>query len=60
MDKYLSENLLNHQLDSLKWWSDRKLLFLRLCEMVKRRHCAPATSVPSKRVFSEASASIAK
>lgn len=24
LDKYLSENLLNRQLDPLKWWYDRK------------------------------------
>jgi len=30
LDKYLSENLLNRQLDPLKWWSERKLLYPRL------------------------------
>jgi len=54
LDKYLSENLLNRQQDPLKWWSDRKLLYPRLYEMVKRRLCVPATSVPSERVFSKA------
>ncbi|KAF0762437.1 zinc finger BED domain-containing protein 1-like [Aphis craccivora] len=36
LDKYLSENLLNLQLEALKWWSDKKLLYPRLYEMVKR------------------------
>ena len=54
LDKYLSENLLNRQLDPLKWWSERMLLYPRLFEMVKRRLCVPATSVPSERVFSKA------
>lgn len=54
LDKYLSENLLNRQQDPLKWWSERKLLYPRLYEMVKRRLCVPATSVPSERVFSKA------
>ncbi|XP_016661483.1 zinc finger BED domain-containing protein 1-like [Acyrthosiphon pisum] len=54
LDKYLSENLLNRQQDPLKWWSERKLLYPRLYEMVKRRLGVPATSVPSERVFSKA------
>ncbi|CAI6365689.1 unnamed protein product [Macrosiphum euphorbiae] len=54
LDKYLSENLLNRQLHPLKWWSERKLLYPRLFEMVKRRLCVPATSVSSERVFSKA------
>jgi len=54
IDKYLSENLLNHQEDLLKWWSDRQKLYPRLYEMVLRRICVPATSVPSERVFSKA------
>ena len=54
IDKYLSENLLNRQEDPLKWWSDRQKLYPRLYEMVLRRLCVPATSVPSERVFSKA------
>lgn len=54
IDKYLSENLLNRQQDPLKWWSDRKKIYPRLYEMVLRRLCVPATSVPSERVFSKA------
>lgn len=54
LDKYLSESLLNRQLDPLKWWSSRKQIYPRLYEIVKRRLCVPATSVPSERVFSKA------
>lgn len=54
LDKYLSESLLSRQLDPLKWWSSRKQLYPRLYEIVKRRLCVPATSVPSERIFSKA------
>jgi len=50
----MSESLLNRQLDPLKWWSSRKQIYPRLYEIVKRRLCVPATSVPSERVFSKA------
>lgn len=54
IDKYLSENLLNRQEDPIKWWSNRQKLYPKLYEMVLRRLCVLATSVPSERVFSKA------
>jgi len=54
MDKYLNECLLSRHMDPLKWWSERKHIYPRLYEIMKRRLCVPATSVPSERVFSKA------
>lgn len=54
MDKYMNECLLSRNMDPLKWWSERKHIYPRLYEMMKRRLCVPATSVPSERVFSKA------
>ncbi|XP_050064545.1 E3 SUMO-protein ligase ZBED1-like [Aphis gossypii] len=54
MDKYMNECLLSRHMDPLKWWSERKYIYPRLYEMMKRRLCVPATSVPSERIFSKA------
>lgn len=48
MDKYLNESLLNRRRDSLKWWSERKHMYHRLYEMMKRRLYVPATSILSE------------
>lgn len=50
----MNECLLSRDMDPLKWWSERKHIYPRLYEMMKRRLCVPATSVPSERVFSKA------
>lgn len=52
--KYLNENLFNRQMDHLLWWSERKQIYQRLYEMIKRKFWVLATSVPCKQVFSKA------
>ncbi|CAI6376400.1 unnamed protein product [Macrosiphum euphorbiae] len=54
LDKYLAETLIPRSMDPLQWWSERKHIYPRLFEVVKRRLCIPGTSVPSERVFSKA------
>lgn len=60
VDKYLSEPLLP-RLDKqgvaqnpLTWWRQRKYIYPRLYQMVIRRLCVMATSVPCERIFSHA------
>lgn len=54
LDKYLGEPLLPRQMDPLIWWNDRKAVYPLLYELMLRRLCVPATSVPCERVFSKA------
>lgn len=54
MDKYLNEPLINRHENPLLWWSERKKIYPRLYEIVKRRLCIIATSVPCERIFSKA------
>jgi hypothetical protein len=43
----------------LLWWHDRRHLFPRLFQLMKRFLCIPATSASSERVFSLAGITIA-
>lgn len=54
VDKYLEEPILPRHMDPLKWWLKKKDVYPRLYEIVLRRLCVSATSVPSERVFSKA------
>lgn len=54
LDKYLSEAYLPRSSDPLNWWESRKLLYPRLYQLVLKRLCIPATSVPCERIFSKA------
>lgn len=54
VDKYLEEPILPRHMDPLKWWLKKKDAYPRLFEIVLRRLCISATSVPSERVFSKA------
>eukprot|EP00102_Acyrthosiphon_pisum_P007844 XP_003243557.2 PREDICTED: zinc finger BED domain-containing protein 1-like [Acyrthosiphon pisum] len=54
VDKYLNEPLLRRDENPLLWWSERKKVYPLLYEIVKRRLCIMATSVPCERIFSKA------
>lgn len=53
-DKYLAEPLLPRNLDPLVWWDERKRIFPNLYQLVLKRLCIQATSVPCERIFSKA------
>ncbi|XP_047518057.1 E3 SUMO-protein ligase ZBED1-like [Pieris napi] len=53
VDKYLEEPLLPRNKDPFIWWQQKKTAYPRLYEIVKKRLCICATSVPSERVFSK-------
>lgn len=54
VDKYLNEPLISRYENPLVWWVERKKIYPRLYELVKRRACIVATSVPCERIFSKA------
>lgn len=54
LDKYLNEPLINRLQDPLIWWKHRKEVYPMLYEIVKKRLCIVATSVPCERIFSKA------
>jgi len=45
-DKYLNKPLISRFENPLTWWAERKKVYPRLYETVKRRLCLIATSVP--------------
>ncbi|XP_063911760.1 E3 SUMO-protein ligase ZBED1-like [Zophobas morio] len=54
VDKYLAEPLLPRHLNPLTWWTERRAIYPHLYELMTRRLCIMATSVPCERVFSTA------
>lgn len=54
VDKYMNEPLINRLENPLMWWAERKKVYPRMYELVKRRLCLIATSVPCERIFSKA------
>nr|XP_022910666.1 zinc finger BED domain-containing protein 1-like [Onthophagus taurus] len=60
MDKYLEEPLLARKdiygviQDPLVWWHQRKHIYPNLFQIMKKRMCVMATSVPCERIFSKA------
>lgn len=54
IDRYLREPYLNRCNDALQWWMTKRDVFPALFQVVKKRLCIPATSVPSERIFSKA------
>lgn len=53
VDKYIQEPLIPRTEDPLKCWNENKNIYSTLFEIMKRRLCAQASSVPSERVFSK-------
>lgn len=53
VDKYINEPLIRREEDPLLWWSQRKNIYPKLYELVKKRLCIMATSVPCERIFSK-------
>ena len=51
---YRVEKKADLDLDPLKWWKDRKLVYPLLTKLIKKRYSMVATSVPSERLFSTA------
>lgn len=58
IDKYLQEGLIPRHDNPLKWWKDNQNVYPRLFELMKKRHCILATSVPCERIFSKAGQTI--
>lgn len=54
MDKYLQEPFIGRLEDPLVWWQQKKDIYPRLYQMVLKRLCILATSVPCERLFSKA------
>ena len=54
LDKYLAEEYLPRNNDPLLWWESRKLIYPTLYQLILKRLCVPATSVPCERIFSKA------
>ena len=54
INMFLSDSLLKRDCDPLKWWAINSNRFSRLNKFVRKYLCAPPSSVPSERVFSEA------
>lgn len=54
LDRYLQEPLIKRWDNPILWWGKRKLVYPRLYQLVLRRLCIMATSVPSERIFSKA------
>lgn len=52
-DKYISENLLPRTQNPLKWWEEKRFVYPRLYQLMKRRLCIPASSTPCERIFSK-------
>ena len=52
--QYNEDEMIPRTSDPLLWWKSREILYPTLSKIAKKRLCAPATSVPSERVFSKA------
>jgi len=52
LTQYLSRVQIPRQSNPLSWWRDSSHLFPRVAAVVRTLLCAPATSVPSERIFS--------
>lgn len=50
---FVEEPLVPRSSNPLIWWQSRGVVYPRLCEVMKRRLCIVATSVPSERIFSK-------
>ncbi|GFR92103.1 zinc finger BED domain-containing protein 1 [Elysia marginata] len=53
LQRYVEERPISRQENPLEWWMDREHLYPKLCKIVKRFLCIPATAVPAKKFFSE-------
>lgn len=50
---YLEEPLIQRAADPLSWWETKASVYPRLVNVMARRLCIVATSVPSERIFSK-------
>uniref|UniRef100_A0A8D9E9A5 Zinc finger BED domain-containing protein 4 n=2 Tax=Cacopsylla melanoneura TaxID=428564 RepID=A0A8D9E9A5_9HEMI len=53
IDRYLNEPIIDRREDPLAWWDISKKVYPTLHEMMTKRLCIQATSVPSERIFSK-------
>ncbi|XP_053568415.1 E3 SUMO-protein ligase ZBED1-like [Bombina bombina] len=53
MRGYLADSLIPRSEDPLAWWKSRKGIYEGLTDIMKRRLCIVATSVPAERIFSK-------
>lgn len=58
IDKYLLEPLIPRTADPLLWWKENQNVYPRLFQIMKKRLCILATSVPCERIFSKAGQTI--
>uniref|UniRef100_A0A182W808 HAT C-terminal dimerisation domain-containing protein n=1 Tax=Anopheles minimus TaxID=112268 RepID=A0A182W808_9DIPT len=54
LDDYLSEALCHRNDDPLQWWKIHKMKYPTLYELLLKKLCIPASSVPCERIFSKA------
>lgn len=50
---YIDEPLCQRSADPLSWWETKASIYPRLTQVMTRRLCIVATSVPSERIFSK-------
>lgn len=53
VDQYIKMPVLPRKDDPLKWWLKNRVVFPTLYELMKRRMCLVATSVPCERLFTK-------
>lgn len=53
LDQYLQETYLPRTGNPLQWWEEKKSNYPRLYQIVRKRFCVLATSVPCERVSSK-------
>ncbi|KAF2899431.1 hypothetical protein ILUMI_06740 [Ignelater luminosus] len=54
VQRYVEQEVLDRNLDPLRWWKEHEYAYPNLSTIVKERCCALATSVPCERLFSKA------
>lgn len=50
---YLEQARIPRNMDPLSWWKEKSCIYPRLTNVMTRRLCVVATSVPSERIFSK-------
>ena len=53
LNQYVNTRCAKSDVDPCEWWAERKTLFPSLSDLARKYLHIPATSVPSKRLFSD-------
>ena len=52
VDKYVAEDQITHQDNSLAWWRSHQVFYPTIAQLARTVLYVPASSVPSERIFS--------